>query len=95
MSDAEAQRHSALAEIGVAVLAMRGSLAVPNEKLEAVRAADKKADALQRKAACELAAVGAFNRACYKQGIWLAAGVLGVIALWIAFKVLASSTAAP
>jgi hypothetical protein len=95
LTDADTRRRATLAEVGVAVLAMRGTIAVPKEILAAVRSADQKAEQLQYKAAAELSALDAFNRSRYRQGFVVTLCALGVLVLLIVLKMLASSTSTP
>ncbi|HEY2408913.1 MAG TPA: hypothetical protein VGI10_23070 [Polyangiaceae bacterium] len=95
LTDADARRRATLAEVGVAVLAMRGTIAVPKELLAAVRSADQKAELLQHQAAAELSALDAFNRSRYRQGFVVTLSALSLLVLLIVLKMLASSTSTP
>jgi hypothetical protein len=95
LSEAESRRRKALAEVGVAVLAAGGSVAVPAQLIDALRAADRHAEQLQRAALTARAALSAYDLRRYKQGFIVVLVALGLLALWLAFKVLASSAESP
>jgi hypothetical protein len=87
LSESETQQGSALADLGRAVLAARGSVPVPAPWLERVRSASERADQLIRSCETQRRALGAYDRAKVAQGVRLVCTAIGIIVLLIVLKI--------
>ncbi len=88
LNDNAEQERRALAELGRAVLALRGGVPVPPELVAQVRRASEHADALTLRAELHLRALDSYDRARAAQGVRLACTVLGIFVVLIALKIL-------
>lgn len=86
VTDAEQQRRSALAEVARAVLAARGSVAVPEATLHALREHDRRVEAQAVRVETHVRALDAHDRERVRQGIIVALSTLGVVVLAIVLK---------
>lgn len=86
LSESEARQRAALADLGRAVLAGQGSVAVPEVWLERVRSASQQADALLLRAEMQRRALDVYDRARVAQGIRLAGTGAGLCLLLIVLK---------
>jgi hypothetical protein len=86
LSESETEQRSALADLGRAVLAARGSVPVPAPWLERVRSASERADQLIRSCETQRRALDAYDRAKVAQGVRLVCTALGIIVSLIVLK---------
>jgi hypothetical protein len=86
VSDAEKQRRDALAEVARAVLAARGSVAVPETTLDALRHHDKSVEALAVRLETHLRALDSHDHGRVKQGVILALSAVALVLLSILLK---------
>ena len=86
VSEAEKQRVQALAEVARAVLGARGSLAVPEPTLHALRQHDARVEAQAVRLETHLRALDSHDRARVRQGIILTLSAIGIVVLAIVLK---------
>jgi hypothetical protein len=86
-SESEQKQQLALVELGRAVLAARGAVAVPEAWLERARSASARADSLLARCELHLRALEAYDRPKVTQGVRLACTLAGVAVLLIALKI--------
>ena len=87
VSEAEKQRRDALADVARAVLAARGSVAVPEPRLQALREHDQQRGERWRSGSRPTCARShSYDRERVRQGVILALSALGVVLLSILLK---------
>jgi len=86
VSDAEKQRRDALAEVARAVLASRGSVAVPETALEALRQHDKSVEAAAVRLETHLRALDSHDHPRTKQGVILVLSAVAIVLVSILLK---------
>jgi hypothetical protein len=86
VSEAEKQQREALAEVARAVLLARGTVAVPEPLLQALREHDKAVDALAIRLETLVRALDSYDRERVKQGVIIALSACGVVVLSILLK---------
>ncbi len=87
LSESETQQRAALAEVGRAVLAARGTVPVESSWLERLRAASERADRLIFKCETQRRALDAYDRARVTQGVRLACTALALLVLLLVLKI--------
>ena len=87
LSEGEAQQRAALAEVGRAVLAARGSVPVDASWLERVRASSERADRLIFKSETQRRALDAYDRTRVTQGVRLACTALALVVVLLVLKI--------
>jgi len=88
LDESAQQGRAALADLGRAILALRGAVDVPEALLARVRDACEQADALSLRAERYLRALDSYDRARAAQGVKLACTALAVFIALVALKVL-------
>jgi hypothetical protein len=86
-SESEQKQRAALVDLGRAVLAGRGSVAVPDAWLERVRATSQRADTLLAKCELHLRALDAYDGPKVSQGVRLACTLAGLVVLLVVLKI--------
>ncbi|HXK16530.1 MAG TPA: hypothetical protein VNG33_01905 [Polyangiaceae bacterium] len=86
VSEAEKQRRDALAEVARAVLASRGSVAVPQPTLDAIRQHDKRVEAAALRLETNLRALDSHDRERVKLGVILVLSAAALVLVSILLK---------
>ena len=86
VSEAEKQRRDAMAEVARAVLAARGSVAVPEATIAALRQHDATVEAAAVRLETHLRALDSYDRERVKQGVIVVLSVVGVELISILLK---------
>jgi hypothetical protein len=85
-SESKKQQRDALAEVARAVLSARGSIAVSEPMLDALRRHDKSVEAAALRLETHLRALDAYDRERVKQGVVVVLSALGIVVLSILLK---------
>ncbi|HEY0463322.1 MAG TPA: hypothetical protein VGC79_03895, partial [Polyangiaceae bacterium] len=88
VSEAELEQRAALAELGRAVLAAPGTLAIPEAWLGRVRNVGERAAALGARAEMYRRAIAAYDAPRARQGVRLACTAVGLLLVLFAFKLI-------
>jgi len=88
LDESAEQRDAALADLGRAVLALRGAVVIPEPLIARVRAASDCADALALRAERHLRALDAYDHARASQGVKLACTACAAFFVLLALKIL-------
>ncbi|MEO7032232.1 MAG: hypothetical protein ABI548_00305 [Polyangiaceae bacterium] len=87
LSESETQQRAALAEVGRAVLAARGSVPVDGPWLERVRVSSERADRLIFKCETQRRSLDAYDRARVTQGVRLTCTALALLVVLLVLKI--------
>jgi len=88
LSEVEIEQRAALADLARAALAARGTLDIPEARLERVRNVSARADGLIVRAEMQRRAIASYDAPRARQGVRLACTAVGLLLVLFVFKLI-------